>query len=158
MEINIDNNTEQTIREALNQRIARTMRNVMPDIGEVILTSIEDRFDAQSAEAPVFPLNTPAGAWEGLRPATLKRKKGGKILMGGQNAELRKQFSYKQDGNTLHITNSRTVGGHSLFLIHQFGAEAGKGGASKIPARPMLALQKEEIEEIIDLIREGLRE
>lgn len=50
MEINIDPNTEQTIREALNQRIARTMRNVMPDIGEVILTSIEDRFDAQSAK------------------------------------------------------------------------------------------------------------
>lgn len=66
--------------------------------------------------------------------------------MGGQNAELRKQFSYRQDGNTLHITNSRMVGGHSLFLIHQFGAEAGKGGKSIIPARPMLALQQDEIE------------
>lgn len=158
MEIQIDNNTEQTIREALNQRIARTMRNVMPDIGEVILTSIEDRFDAQSSETPVFPLDTPAGPWNALEPGTLKNKKGGKILMGGQNAELRKQFSYKYDGESLHITNSRMVGTWSLFLIHQFGAEAGKGGVSKIPARPMLALQKEEIEEIINLIREGLSE
>lgn len=156
MDINLNSNAEQTIAQLVQQRIQQGLKTVMPEIGDVILTSIQDRFDEQSAGTPVFPLGTQSGAWQPLAASTLKRKQGGKILMGGQNAELRKAFSYRVQENSLFLTNNRTVNGWNLFEIHQHGANAGKGGKSVIPERPMLALQQEEIDEIIQIIKEGI--
>lgn len=149
-------NIDQFLSDLINQRIALGVEQAMPEIGEVILTSIADRFDEQSAGNPVFPIGTPSGAWVPLAESTLKRKKGGKILMGGQSAELRKQFSYRTRGNDIFITNNRTVGVYSLFAIHQYGAKAGRGGASVIPARPMLALQQDEVNEIAEIIAKSM--
>lgn len=150
------NDIEQSIRTMLEGITAEAMQRAMPDIAEVIMTSIADRFDEQSAGTPVYPTGTEAGAWAPLAAGTLKRKKGGKILMGGQNAELRKMFNYRIQGNTLFLTNNRTVGEHSLFEIHQYGAKAGRDGKSVIPARPMLALQQEEVNEIADIIARSI--
>ncbi|MBL7997444.1 MAG: phage virion morphogenesis protein [Candidatus Kapabacteria bacterium] len=147
---------EQSIRTLIAGLSAEAMQRAMPDIAEVIMTSIADRFDEQSAGTPVYPTGTQAGAWAPLAASTLKRKKGGKILMGGQNAELRKQFSYRIQGDTLFLTNNRTVGEHNLFEIHQYGAKAGRDGKSVIPARPMLALQREDVVEIADIIARSM--
>lgn len=155
--MNTNDNIEQLLREIIEARANEGLAKALPEIAELILTSIADRFDEQSAGNPVFPKNTPGGAWVTLATSTLKRKKGGKILMGGKNAELRKLFNYRTEGLNLYITNNRTVGEYSLFEIHQYGAEAGRGGGSVIPARPMLALQREEVEEIADIIASSIK-
>ncbi len=42
--------------------------------------------------------------------------------------------------------------------IHQFGGRAGRGHAAKIPARPFLVVQDDDLEEIKEIILDYLKE
>lgn len=154
MIIEIEQGAEGSIRDAVHKRLMQGLKKALPGVREVIKTSIADRFDSESAGTPVLPFNTPAGAWKELAPATLKRRNKNRVKKLVVSGDLKKFYNVAENGMSLLVTNNRRANNHSLFLIHQHGADAGKNGTSKIPARPMFALQKDEVDEIIDIILE----
>lgn len=134
------------VRRAFD-RLAAAGRNPQPvlrDIGEYLLTSVEERFDGEHG---------PDGAkWTPLADATLYRWMGGassltkrgntkvsairrlagKKILTGETHNLRK-IIYQVVGTGLSVGTDQKYG-----AIHQFGGKAGRGLASTIPARPYL--------------------
>lgn len=100
-------------------------------VGEHMLTSIDDRFDTETA---------PDGsAWQGHAPATkaarLKRNGNAPLTLLRETGRLAGSFSYE-------ATSDKTeIGSPVIYAaIHHFGGEAGRGHAVTIPARPILGL------------------
>ena len=101
----------------LLRRLSETTKDLRPlftDIGEYLVRSVDDRFDAQKA-----PDGT---AWKPLRPKTLARKRIKKILTESSN--LRSRVVYRAKARQVEIGTNVIYG-----AIHQIG------GTITIPAR-----------------------
>lgn len=144
---------EITIQDAINLRF-KLKRETLAQVAEVMLTAIDDRFEEQSAGEAVFPLGTRKGAWNALATST-KNRKGHSVALVDSGA-FRKGFSYIIPGdNQISITNNRTTpdGKHSILMIAQHGVKgAGRKHNINIEARPVVAFQQEEIDEMVDII------
>ena len=109
MELNYTDNSEKVVR-ALQQlhRKGIRPRPLLLSMGEYLVRSTDDRFDAQK---------TPAGLpWAPLRPATLIRKKIKKILT--ERSRLRNSITYRAGDNSLEWGTNVIYG-----RIHQEGGE-----------------------------------
>ena len=144
------------VRRALDRLLnaGADLRPVMEDIGEYLLRTTRDRFDAEEG-----PDGTP---WAPLSATTRrrKRKNAGKILT--EEGRLRGNLAYEADSDSVTVGTPSIYGG-----VHQFGAEKGafgrtsKGGPipwGDIPARPFLGLSDADEDEIVALIADYLRD
>lgn len=136
--IEIDSNTDLVIAE-VQQILNRTqdLRPAWRDIGEYLLKSTDDRFDAQKS-----PDGTP---WAPLSEwyRETKPQNQDKILV--LDGYLRGLNRYQVENNTFEFGTNRLYG-----AVHQFGAKQGEFGRSPrgnpipwgdIPARPWLGLR-----------------
>jgi phage virion morphogenesis protein len=109
----------------------------MKDIGEYLVRSTDERFDAQ---------HDPSGApWAPLAPSTLARKKGSKILI--ETSRLRDSIHYQAGEDEVQVGTDVVYG-----AIHQFGGKA----AAEIPARPFLGISDADRLEILDIIEDHI--
>jgi len=101
----------------------------------------------------------PSGKWQDLaKPTKDQRAKigkwPGKILQVNRNLLGSITPSYT---STTAVVGSSMPFGTGYAAIHQFGGKAGKGKKVTIPARPYLALNDEDIEDIKDDVRKFLQ-
>ena len=88
--------------------------------------------------------------WKKLSPATLKKKKGGKILVNqGFAGGLMGSVSYKATSKKVVL-----AAGKIYAAIHHFGGMAGRGRKVEIPARPYMMIQDEDWREMKDALEE----
>jgi len=137
------------VRDALTKplRQARQLVDALPDIGEELLQSTDERFRREQG---------PDGApWAPLKPATLKQKKRKRrpfiLQEEGLRGGLRGSINYRIQGAQLSLGSPLPYA-----RIHQEGGQAGKGGAATIPARPYLGVSDDDQAAINDIIRDHL--
>lgn len=118
------------------QQIAQASANLRPVMGavaEVMYAAVDENFARGGRPR-----------WLGLAASTLRRnpdRRGGQVLVS--NGTLYSSISQYSDDSTA------VVGPKSKYAaIHQFGGMAGRGRKTSIPARPYLALQQEDLDEI----------
>lgn len=132
---------DREVRAALDALVERMndAETMFADIGEYLLRSHDDRFEAQAA-----PDGTP---WEPLSPRyrARKRRNADKILqLEGNLRDL--VYDVSRDG--LELGTNRIYG-----ATQQFGRpEAG------IPARPFLGLSADDEAEIVEIVQDHLRD
>lgn len=81
------------------------------------------------------------GAWAPLAPATLAKRRdegrqGATILR--DTSQLMQSLMHAPEGDGVDIRIGNT---NRPATIHQFGGQAGRGGRTNIPARPMLPIK-----------------
>lgn len=88
--------------------------------------------------------------WKKLSPATLKKKKGGKILVNqGFAGGLLGSISFKAFSK-----KAVAFAGKIYAAIHHFGGMAGRGKKVEIPARAYMMVQDEDWEEMKDALND----
>lgn len=116
---------------------AMDLRAPLAEIGAMLLTSTQDRFEKEQAPdgSPWEPLATPVG-----RP----------ILR--DTVRLYQSLTYAVDRNQVE------VGSNVVYArIHQLGGETGRGHAAKIPARPYLGMSKADEREALEIVTDYLK-
>jgi phage virion morphogenesis protein len=109
----------------------KNMTPVMKTVGQLLRASIQRNFEQGGR---------PQG-WIRLSPATLKKRRGSKILV--DTARLKNSIK-------VQASSDRVVVGTNVVYaaIHHFGGQAGRGRKVKIPARPFMLVQDEDWKEI----------
>ena len=121
------------------KRLTNDLEPFFADVGEYLLTTIEDRFVEEQA-----PDGT---AWQDVTPETRRRKKHDKILT--ESTDLRgSSMSYDAHADDLEIGTSKIYG-----ATQQLGREE-----ANIVARPFLGLSDEDEVEVGELLEEHLEE
>ena len=117
----------------------KNLTMVMRDFGERMLRSKEKTF-AAGGRPKKWPISKRA------------REEGGKTLI--DSAILKNSITYKPGKDYLKLGTNKIYG-----LIHQLGGKAGRGRKVKMPARPFLVFQKEDLsyvgKKIIRFVTEG---
>lgn len=136
--IQVDDRAAREVLDALAERMSDA-ETLFTDIGEYLLRSHDERFEAQEA-----PDGTP---WEPLSPRyrARKRRNADKILQLEGNL---RDLVYDASRDGLELGTNRIYG-----ASHQFGRpEAG------IPARPLLGLSADDEAELIEIVQDHLRD
>lgn len=125
--------------------------------GEIVLSSVEQNFQTEGRYATAGSWHGGTERWQDLAPRTkeARAKKGkwpGKKLQMSQGG-LAASFDKKVTGNNLEIGSNKAYAG-----IHQFGGQAGRGRKVKIPARPMLVVQDDDVEDMMDALGKHMME
>ena len=145
----------------------RDLTAPLASCGEVMLTSIDKNFEVQGRYASAESMRGGSTRWEPLAESTKRARIGGsraftnagtlrkkaraklaglKILQ--QSGHLAASFSKQVGGNTL------TIGSNLIYAaIHNYGGQAGRGHRVTIPARPMLVVQDEDVDDMLEILR-----
>ena len=124
--------------EQINQMLKRLeegnalSQSTFDTIGNMISNSIEFAFENQ---------RSPFGqSWKPLKQSTLAQK----VKRGGSERVLRDSghLADNSDSKSVTVSNNSSHKGFAYGLAHQFGANAGRGHKSKIPARPFLPVDE----------------
>jgi phage virion morphogenesis protein len=120
-------------------------------IGEIILSSVEENFMREGRFESAGSWRGGNTRWADLSPRTkaARAKQGkwpGKKLQMSQGG-LAASISKTVKGNTVTVGTNKVYG-----AIHQFGGQAGRGRKVTIPARPFLAVQDEDVEDMMDVL------
>ena len=145
--LKIDTQGGDAIQKALN-RIAQSGRNLrepLGDIGEHLLNSHRKRWALEKS-----PDGVP---WEPLSEQYAERKREKRPAAGMLVYDdlLKGTLRYQISGNALELGTDRPYG-----ATHQFGRDFGRG--APIPARPFLGLSTADERDVLDILREHLRE
>lgn len=121
----------------------RDRRTLAEDIGEMLVSSTQDRFESGQG-----PDGTP---WQ---PSQRAGREGGKTLV--DNATLRNSIGYEASAMAV------MVGSNLVYARpHQEGGQVGRGLAVTLPARPYLGISDEDLDEagqmVVDHIARGFR-
>jgi phage virion morphogenesis protein len=128
--VSLDADRAKATLTAVKSKI-KNMTPVMKTIGQVIRASIQKNFERGGR---------PEG-WIKLSPATLKKRRGSKILV--DTARLKNSIKIKASSDRV------VVGSNVIYAaIHHFGGMACRGKKVKIPARPFMMVQDEDWKEI----------
>jgi len=144
MELQVFTDTELADLERIQKNLTAKIPHILESIGAHIASSVDQNF--QEGGRPL--------SWQPLAPATLKKKKGTKILI--ESGLLRDGIISWVEGNTLFIgpTGPATI----YARIQDQGGETGIHHRTIIPARPYLLLQQEDQEYIHNFIRQEILE
>ena len=129
------------------ERKLDNMRPVLAGISNMMLDAVERNFATETD--PETGLRwTPLAASTQRQRA--KKGKTGKILQvtGGLVASITPQY-----GNDYALVSTNKV----YAPIHQFGGKAGRNHKTSIPARPYLALSRQDKEDIVDAVKDYLK-
>ena len=143
LQINLDLKSVTTDLKKLEERL-RDLSQPMKEIGEHLLTETAMRF-----ERGVDPDGRP---WRPNTAATLKKKRGGKILV--DRGILRQSINYKADSHGVEIG----VGHNPPYAkIHQYGGKTGRGRRVTMPARPYLGINDTDLKDVADILMQHLK-
>ena len=123
----------------------KDMSPVMRKIAGIMADAVEENFEKEGRPE----------RWPPLAPSTMKQreKQGhwpGKMLQ--RTGSLASSVSSESDA---HIAS---VGTNKVYAaIQQFGGMAGRGKRVRIPPRPFLALDNDDLKEIIEVIEAALK-
>lgn len=120
----------------LNRLAQFDARDMLDEIGQALASTTTRRF-----RDSVDPEGRP---WQSLRPATIKQKGSSKPLI--HHGHLRDSITHEVRGDRVAVGTRMIYG-----AIHQFGGQAGRRLAAKIPARPYLGLSADDAAEINDI-------
>lgn len=150
------------VRELLRELGGRAadLGGAFEEIGAMLLTSTQQRFEAQRdpSGVPWKPLaQATQEQWvrQGRRLKSGKRGGGG-LKRGGGSILRRKGLLY---ASLTYLAEARrvTVGTNKVYAaIHQLGGQAGRGGKVRIPARPYLGINAADEREIGSILRKHL--
>lgn len=172
IQIEIDDSGVQALLGKLQQRIG-DMTPAMQVIGEIVKTSVKKNFEVGGRYSEPGSWKGGTQRWQPLSLATLfAGKKSDFVTKSGR---YRKGFMRQSKESSRHIlikerilmgslnhqetANSVEVGTNVVYAaIHNFGGQAGRGRKVKIPARPFLVVQDEDIDEIGREILEHIME
>jgi phage virion morphogenesis protein len=140
--------SDRAIQSALKglEKQVTDLTPAMRDIGESLLLSTRKNFDSEAE---------PEGRkWAPLSPryAIAKGKK--KNALRGiltLTGTLRDTISYEANSDSVRVGSNRIYA-----PIHQLGGRAGRGGKSRIPARPFLGLNDGDRANILGILRQYL--
>ncbi len=124
----------------------KNLQPAMKAIGEYVVRRTEERFENEQD-----PEGNP---WKPLSKATLKRKKGTKILTESSN--LRDRVTYDADSDSVRVG---TVVIYSAVHQKGIGRRSSLGTRREmpaIPARPFLGANDEDQKEFAEIVREHL--
>lgn len=149
IQITIDDDPVKAILATLKHR-SEHLAAAMMDISEELSNSVVENFDEGGRPEKWKPLadatilgslrNSDFKKKGGLTASAKKRVLGRKILM--QSTRLRKSIHAESDD-----VSAMVVAGVPYAAIHHFGGEAGRKSARvKIPARPFMIIQPEDVE------------
>lgn len=134
--------------------------------GEIMLTSISKNFEAQGRYSTVGDVMGGSTRWQKLAPRTVYDRLGGSRAFR-RDGRLRKSAQRKYEGmkilqrsgrlagsfSKLVSGNTLTIGSNVVYAaIHHYGGKAGRKNAVTIPARPILVVQDEDIEDMLDIL------
>lgn len=144
IEIKVDNKNVIAALERL-ARATADMRPALLAIGEDLVKSTKKRFETSTA---------PDGShWAANSAVTLKRKKGGKPLIG-KTRLLAQQIYSNVDGNGLQVGSIM-----EYAAMQQFGGKKSKFPHlwGDIPARPFLGISDADEQKIVSVVNDYLR-
>lgn len=137
---------DRAVRDAFNRLLAAgtNLAPLLKDIGQAMANSTRARWRKE-----IKPDGT---KWERLSPATLKRKRGTKILQElGMRGGLLGSLNYRLAGN-----DSVEIGVNKKYAAtHQFGRGQmttikGRRNMTAIPPRPFLGVSEDDKRKIVD--------
>jgi len=146
--IEIDDSRLKTILKKLDKKV-RNLKPAFEEIGELLVTSITKNFEVGGRYSVPGTWRGGSNKWQPLSPATLKRKRGNKILI--ETTNLLNSINWQADIDSVEVGSNRVYA-----AIHQFGGKAGRGRKVTIPARPYLVVQQENLDEITDILGDYL--
>lgn len=135
--------------EALSAKI-ENLRPLMAELGELLVDSTKARFvtstapdgrpwapNAQATYLAFLGQSKGNTTKSGRLSAKGSRRVMGKRPLIGESGRLGSEITPRADARSVEITSSLVYS-----AIHQFGGQAGRGGATTIPARPYLGLSE----------------
>lgn len=150
--IEIKDRELRTALTALRARITH-LRPVMTDIAVAMQNSVEKNFAQESARNPIVPAGAKRGAWADLAPATkkararIKKYPGKKLQVTGR---LINSITADADADSATVGTNLQRKGFLYPLALQEGTK-------KMPARPFLVVQAEDIRAIEEIIFRALQ-
>ena len=148
----------------LLRRLRRKMGDltpVMEEIGELIVSSVQENFNRGGRYSKPGSWRGGNKKWKELAPSTIKeRKRLGYYDKDTDSCEILVRTGELKDSITYDAGKDYvTVGTDKVYAaIHQFGGKAGRKHAAKIPARPFLVVQDDDLEEIKEIILDYIKE
>ena len=143
IEIRIDN---KVVQDALLKVAAKaeTLRPLLKNLAGIMVDATEENFSQQGRP----------DKWQELAESTIKkRKKAGH--WPGQILQVEGRLA--SSITTQYDDESAVIGSNLDYAaIHQLGGQAGKNKSASIPARPYLSLSNEDLEDILDSIKNYL--
>jgi len=145
-------------------RLLRDPRPFLEEAGAVIVSSIQKNFDVGGRYSDVGDWRGGTRRWRPLSVLTLfgsLGKRGGKFFK--KRGGLKKRGERRLSGKKILVAEGHLMGSINFEVrrdalvigtnlpyaaIHQFGGKAGRGHGVRIPARPYLVIQDEDLEEI----------
>jgi len=134
------------------EQAARNTKRAMNLIGDYMVKSVRQNFlqgGRPDKWTPLSPVTLALKLGKSKGKARAKKAKTNKVLIGlGMRGGLMGSIHYKATDNEVVIGPDSKP----YAAIHQFGGMAGRNRKVKIPARPYLVLQKDDMEKIARII------
>lgn len=139
----------QQVLSALNRLIqaGADLKPAYQDIGEYLVRSTKQR-----AGTGVGPDGTP---WAALSPATIKRKKHGKPLVG-ESKRLLSEIHYLVTNDGVEVGSPMEYAATMQFGAAKHSFTGGRTPWGDIPAREFLGLSAEDEMAVLDILQEHL--
>src|SRR5574343_1117987 len=142
------------------------LTGVMRSFGAHMEGSIQKNFDAEGRPDKWLPLKNPVSWINRYKKGGQYRAKGGGLTKAGERAvagrkvltltaRLRNSVHTRVYADRLVVEAGSNV---EYAAIHQFGGWAGRGHKARIPARPYLMVQTEDIERFGQMLNKFLME
>lgn len=147
---------DRQVEEGLG-RLETQGTNLLPamrSIGEIMLSSIEENFLQEGRYSDPDSWRGGSKSWRDLAPSTVeqRRKKGRgahPILQVG--GDLAASFSSHPTDDSVTVGSNKV----QAHILH-YGGKAGRNHKVTIPARPIIAISEDEVEEIKNTIGDHL--
>lgn len=138
--IEVDHEAVSLLVGSLNRKLS-DMTPFFEGVGQILVDSIHRNFEEGGRYSEVGDWRGGGEKWEPNAPATLKKKKGPKVLF--EQGHLFDSVNYAADSYGVAVGSNL-----AYAAIHSFGGKAGRGLLVNIPARPYLVVQDEDLEDI----------
>lgn len=146
--IQVDDARLQSLLKQLDKRV-RNLKPVFEEFGELLVASITKNFEVGGRYTAAGDWRGGFSRWQPLSFATLENKRGKGILLESTN--LLNSINWKADRESVVVGTNRIYA-----AIQQFGGKAGPGKQVKIPARPYLVIQEEDLAQMGDIVGDYL--
>lgn len=143
--------TELNRQLALLSERTGNLRPVFSVIGEILKTSIVKNFEVGGRYSAPGSWRGGTNRWQPLSPKTIARKGHNRPLIG--EGHLMNSINYQAANDGVAIGTNLVYA-----AIQNFGGMAGRGLKVKIPARPYMVVQDEDLTEIKAVINDFLME
>lgn len=131
---------------ALKRKVS-DMTPILDEIGEAFVSSVQRNFQVGGRFGKANPYGGGTQHW--VPSGRAIREAGGTLTDTGQ---LAASITFRRKGKT-----GLTVGTNKIYgAVHQYGGRAGRNNSALIPARPFIVLQDDDLQEVIDILKDYL--